>query len=364
MRARVGPPPLWRGLRWVAVAAATAVSGAAVLALSGAAHATAPTPNYHPGSDTATFTVTGVVDSNCPVSTGGTEIWIKPGDTINFNSSLAGIDVNGILLTLGQVSGLNVTAVIDPTTPESQTITVNGGQTTYFPAAAALAPGDHTITWQATSLSVLGGLAVSTAIPSGALAAGASLNWTGVVHVTSAAPTCKIAVGTPSVGVTLGPVKITVPPINIGVPVPIAVPTNLIPGAGTSKPPAGGTSGGPAARGTGYTPPGLTVPQQVMPLAGAGSGGFFGEALPDSGSSPVAGALPGNGAGVTATNANIPTGSGPATAGSGTQRAVELAANKAPVAQPPVVLAVIAIIALSLVTATFARLYLLRRHLP
>jgi hypothetical protein len=37
-------------------------------------------------------------------------------------------------------------------------------------------------------------------------------------------------------------------------------------------------------------------------------------------------------------------------------------ANKAPAAQMPVLLAIIAIIALSLVTATYARLFLLRRN--
>jgi hypothetical protein len=41
---------------------------------------------------------------------------------------------------------------------------------------------------------------------------------------------------------------------------------------------------------------------------------------------------------------------------------VELAANPAPSAQMPVLLAIVAIIALSLVTATYARLYLLRRN--
>lgn len=371
MRIASGSPQPRRGLRWASAAvAAAALSGAAVLALSSAAHAAAPVPNYHPGADTATFTVTGVLDSNCPVSTGGTEIWIKPGDTINFNSSTVGIDVNGIALGAGSVSGLNVTAVIDPTNrPQAaQTVNVSGGNTTAFPATnqTALTPGDHAITWQATSLSVLSILGVPSAvpIPPSALPAGASLSWTGVIHVTNDAPTCKLAIGTPSVGVTLGPVKISLPPTSIAVPAPIAVPTNLIPGAGPSKPPAnGGTSAGPGARSTGYTPPGLTVPQQVMPLAGSGSGGFFGAALPDNGSAPIAGAPSGTGPTTSATNASVPTGSGPAAASGTTKRTIELAANKAPAARAPVLLAVIAIIALSLVTATYARLYLLRRHL-
>jgi len=41
---------------------------------------------------------------------------------------------------------------------------------------------------------------------------------------------------------------------------------------------------------------------------------------------------------------------------------IDLASNKAPAGQMPVLLAILAIIALSLVTATYARLYLMRRH--
>jgi hypothetical protein len=44
------------------------------------------------------------------------------------------------------------------------------------------------------------------------------------------------------------------------------------------------------------------------------------------------------------------------------QKQLNLEANKAPAAQMPVLLAIIAIIALSLVTATYARLFLLRRE--
>jgi len=40
---------------------------------------------------------------------------------------------------------------------------------------------------------------------------------------------------------------------------------------------------------------------------------------------------------------------------------IDLAANRAPAGQMPVLLAILAIIALSLVTATYARMYLMRR---
>ncbi|MEO8887717.1 MAG: hypothetical protein ABI301_04200, partial [Jatrophihabitantaceae bacterium] len=82
-----------RGRRWLAAGAGLAVAGAAVLAMTPASAASTPKPNYHAGSDRATFTATGVLDSNCKVSTGGTEVWIKPGDLINFDSAAAGIDL-------------------------------------------------------------------------------------------------------------------------------------------------------------------------------------------------------------------------------------------------------------------------------
>jgi hypothetical protein len=44
-------------------------------------------------------------------------------------------------------------------------------------------------------------------------------------------------------------------------------------------------------------------------------------------------------------------------------KSVGLTSNKPPAAQLPVLLAIIAIIALSLVTATYARLYMLRRDI-
>jgi hypothetical protein len=330
----------------------------------------APTPNpsYHPGADPATFTALGVVDGNCAISTGGTEVWIKPGDKINFNSSLVGVNlpvVNNLLGVLGgQLVGLNVTATVDAGTTHAQTFKVAGGKTTVYGNAANLSGGNHTLTWTADSVSALPVLSGAINIPlnSNMLKSGAALKWNGVIHVTNDTAQCKIAVGAPQVAVSVGPVKVTVPPINVGIPAPnLPNLPNLpgipgLPGGGGQTTPGGHTTtpGG----GIHYTPPPLTVPEQAM--GRVGTGGFEG-VVPDGGSSsrigvnlpqtPVAGASGSNPSDAAAAKAKVK------------QVITTLAANKAPAAQLPVLLAIIAIIALSLVTATYARLYMLRRDI-
>ena len=93
-------------------------------------------------------------------------------------------------------------------------------------------------------------------------------------------------------------------------------------------------------------------------MGGIGSG--FGGVAPNGGTSTQLGT-------------GLPDRSGQSDAGNGgkattgaskpqTQTQTVDASNKAPAAQMPVLLAIIAIIALSLVTATYARLFLLRRN--
>jgi hypothetical protein len=192
------------GLRWMAGAVGLGIAGAAagtaILAAAPAGAASTPTPAYHAGSDTATFTVTGVLDSNCLVSTGGTEVWIKPGDAINFKSALAGIKLGPLSLGTDKVIGMNVTALIDHTkTSAGQTVSVSAGHVTVFPKTGqkALSAGAHTLAWTATSISVqavvLGVLGPIFTVPlsSSELNSGASLSWSGVIHVTDDAAQCS-----------------------------------------------------------------------------------------------------------------------------------------------------------------------------
>lgn len=368
-----------RVTRWLAGATGLACAAAAVMTFGTAAGASpAPSPHYHAGSDTATFTVAGVVDANCPISTGGTEVWIKPGDKVNFKSGLAGISVAGLGLDLGPIAGLNVSAVIDQGTSHQQTLSVAGGKTTVFPSSSqrALSTGDHTLAWTANSLAALSilGLPLNVPLTSSALKSGASLSWQGVIHVTSNAPQCKLAVGTPKIDITAGPIHVTVPPINVGVPLP-----NIqLPGVGsgntttthpkTSTNPKSGknaTTGNPFKLGPAQIP----ISELVVPKGdGAyvpGSGGYVGS--DGSGYGGVLASLIGgsdtplpnvaNGKAIAAGTPNAASNTSAKPAGQQVD-----AAKQAPSGQMPVILAIIAIIALSLVTATYARLYLLRKQ--
>jgi hypothetical protein len=330
----------WWAVRALGLVGTAGLVPVAAFAVSSASAAPAPTPSYHPGSDTATFAVTGVLDSNCLVSTGGTEIWIKPGDVINFESSLVGINVAGLPLHVGQLAGLNVSATIDAGTTSAQTVTVAGAATTSFPPSPghALAAGDHSVTWTATGVPLVGGLVVLP-LSSAALQSGASLTWNGVIHVSADAAQCKIGVGTPQVGISVGPVKVTVPPIDVSV--PTTIPT--IPIVGGLLPGASSSAAAPGLSGPGidYTDPGQQVPDGVVPR----SGGQLSQ---------------GAGAGVNGRNAAVDATGGRDPARAAAVRApaattVALSARGAPGPQYPVVLAIAAIVALAVVSATFAR---------
>ena len=191
----------------------------------------------------------------------------------------------------------------------------------------------------------------------------ASNVYTGEVVVATNPPTGGISVQIPGVTVapTVGPIglpTITVPKIPVPT-IPVTVPS--LPGLPGGPTPSTSSAPTPSGGGTSsYTPPPTTIPQRVVPsgISGAGGiGGGFGGALPDSGgslSTDGASPLPAgpNGA-ATSTAAPIPA--------PGKKTEVALSRPTAPAAQLPVILAIIAIIALSLVSATYARLYLLRR---
>lgn len=368
--------------RMVGGLAAAALVG--MVSLSGAnpaAAAPAPDPNYKAGKDVATFTVLGVLDRNCLVSLGGNEIWIKPGDLIDFKSTLAGVDSSKLPLGLlndltGKLVGLNVTATIDSGSSK-QTVKVAAGKTTTFPSSTqkALAKGDHKITWTANSVSVLGLLPIP--LQASALKSGASLSWQGVIHVTPDAPKCKLGVSTPRVDVSLGPIKVTVPQQNVSVPgvtLPNDVPSlpNLspnLPGKSTTAPSSSApTSSAPAP---GYELSGPSVPEQVVPggsadsvytgtpgILASGDGGFAG-ILPKLGDS--LGAKKSSGGASTTGGGNADTaGAAPVSQ----DKTVELAADPGtPSSQLPVILAILAIIALALVAGTYARLFLLKQKL-
>jgi hypothetical protein len=369
--------------RWTAGALGLALAaGATSLALVPAGSANAaqkPTPSYTAGHDNATFTATGVLDGNCLVSTGGTSIYIKPGDKIKFGSSLVGISVSNAVAgkTLGgllngllqpsQVAGLDVTAKIDAGKSTAKTITVAGGKTT---VVGGLAKGNHKITWTATGLALLPALNLPpVALSSDDLKSGAKLSWTGVIHVTTGAPQCTVTVATPKVGVSVGPIKVTVPPIKVTVPgvkLPTSLPSlpNLLPSKSGSAPSTGATKPTTGKSTYKYTPPALTVPDEVVPH-GQGNAVYSGGGVTTGGGSDTTGLTDGTPSTTTSTapNGTVKTSAAQVTQDStGKHKTIDLASSTdSHSGQLPVLLAILAVIALAMVAGTYARLYLLGR---
>lgn len=335
------------GARWVAGAAGLVIAGAVVLAASPAG-ASGDTVS-------AVFSVTGVSTSNCTVSTGGADVYIKPGDTLNVKSSLVGVTALGLPVNIANVVSIDGDLTIDPGTNHARVLPISGKAKNI----TGLSSGNHTFTWRADKVTLLGTIPVPLHLDAKVAAAGAALNYQGTIHVTDSAAKCGIAVQVPgvsaSVSVTgLPPIKVSLPPVNVNVPVD---PGQIIkpPTKTTTPKPGKSTTGG-----SGYTPPPPTVPEEVVPQGNGGylggGGGYFGGALPDVSNLNV-------GSSVLAPVNPVPDVkiAKPAKSTAKKAKTPELAANKAPSAQMPVVLAIIAIIALAMVTATYARLYLLRR---
>lgn len=340
-----------RGLRWTAGALGVALaSGAAAVAMQ-TAHAS-PTPV------TATFSVLGVSTSNCSVSTGGNDIYAGPGAPINFKTSVASINLLGLSVSTAGLTALDGTLLVDPGTTKQTKLSVT---TTKATALTGLTTGNHPYKWTATALDVLG-LPIPLSSSNTSLSGGASLTYTGTIHVTDQAALCGVAVQVPGVGVSasasgLPPVAVTLSPIS---PPTIPVPTlsslpNVIPSVpvGSSTVPAAGGSGGTQGAGVGAE----CVPCEVVPNPDRFGG--FGGAAPNAGSITQIGSALHDGPALRSAPTAPASSDGAQT--TTTTKRIDLAANRAPAAQVPVLLAILAIIALSLVTATYARLYLLRR---
>lgn len=310
---------------------------------------------------------------------GGTTVGIHPGDTVDFKASAtptAGLDNIGLG---GLVSGLLGTLASFQVTADLSGLP-GGGAHTVLTSASNLAftfnnAGTYKFTWTAQRVTLLGVVPIEldgNALRGAGIALNASNQYTGQIVVAANPPPPGIAIQLPSLGAAPSlPVvgqlpKLSLPALALPT-LPIDIPSVVksvpgVPGGGNSSTPGGGNTGGTSGSGTGtgtYTPPAPTVPQGVM--GGIGGGEGFGGVAPDGGSSTQLGnALPD----VPVAN---PADTSPSTSvvsgkPSSQVKTIDLASNKAPAAQLPVLLAIIAIIALSLVTATYARLFLLRRN--
>jgi hypothetical protein len=348
--------------RWLVGAAGGAAIAAALIAVTSGSAGAVDNPVK------ATFGVTGVATSNCQISTGGSDVYVKPGQELDVKTSIVGLTLLGLPLDLSKLASLNGALVIDPQsqTPRKLDITntvqkING-----------LSAGDHKWTWTVSTVQV-GLLKVPLGLTSKALKLGAKLSWDGTIHVTDNAGKCGVAVALPSVSASVSASGL--PPIGVGIPgikvtVPVSVPTVSLPGVGN---PGGGGSGGGSNGGGNHsssTPPPVTdnpipVPAKVVP--GDDGSGLLGGGIDFGGipaGSVAGGSVPiaGGGAGPVSAPSTHAAAQLPNQDSTGKQKTIDLAASRpGSTGEVWVVLAIVAVIALAFVAATYARLYLLKR---
>ena len=362
-------------LRWLLGVAGGALIAATVMAFQPASAA---------NTVNAQLSVTGVATKANIL--GGSDIGVHPGDSVNFKASalptagLENIPVLGSVLrdllstALGQ---FQVVVNFGPNFPGgAQTVTLGGpttGKCAGLPVKSFTFPdkGTYNFTWHVQYvLPLLLGCAkngISDADLNLLQKAGVALNatnaWVGKVIVADNPPPGGISIQLPGVSVapsiaghqlgTIGVPGITLPTIAISVPNLTSVPG--LPGGGAAG--GGDSTGAPPSDTAGNVIP---VPAEVVPGQNgvpADVGGFDTGTLAGSG-----GTLPGSLTGVTS-------GSGKSSAkkptqvtqrSSGKHKTIDLAASRPSTGQVWVVLAIVAVIALTFVAATYARLYMLK----
>jgi hypothetical protein len=369
------------GLRWTAGALGLAVAAVTALALAPSSSASTTVK--------AQLSLSGVASQGNIL--GGTQLGVHPGDTVAFQAAAvptAGLDnipllgplLDNVVSTLLH-SSYQVVLNLPAGFPGGQRSVALGGPSSGPCKGVASLPvnfpniGTYPFTWSVQYVlpNLLGcarnGLNKSdlNLLKKAGIALNVANQWTGQIVVATNPPPPGISLQLPGVKVAPSlPIVGQLPTIsipNINVPtIPINVQSLIptLPGGGTTTTPGGGDGGG-----GGTTEPGggtgtnvECVPCNVVPHPGLG-GGFNGPG-PDAGSVTQLGSGL-QGGNVTGGVPSATTTFSPKPTTTTTKR-LDLAANRAPTAQVPVLLAIIAIIALSLVTATYARLYLLRRN--
>lgn len=362
-------------LRWLGALAGLAIAGAMIFAMA---------PANAASTVNAQLSLSGVATSTSVL--GGDTIGVHPGDTVVFKASAvptAGLEnvpslgsllVDLLSTALGQYQ---VVVSFGPSFPGgAQTVTLGGpttGKCAGLPSKSFTFPdkGTYSFTWKVQYVlpTLLGcvknGLSDTdlNLLSTAGVLLNATNSWVGKVVVADNPPSGGISIQLPGVSAapniggnqlpTIGVPGVTLP--TIAVPVP-----NLTSPAGGSTGSSGGTSGGSHSTPT----PGLSneipVPAQVVPgpnVPGS-NGGFDSGILPDtSGSSGGSGGLVPVAGSSDAAKANGDTATQNST---GKHKTIDLASTKSSTGQLSVVLAIIAIIALTLVAATYARLYLVR----
>lgn len=369
MSARHAPSGAPTTKAWVVGFGVALIAILVALFSSGAAGAATTTVN-------AQLSLTGLADANNPL--GGSQIGVHPGDSVRFTASTAptaGLDKLG----LGSIGGLPATLSTFQVTadfsglPGGHANTVLRGSTSVTFHLSTT--GTYHFTWTAQSVTALGIIPIN--LDGNQLAqAGVKLNaknqYVGAVVVATNPPQGGLSVQLPSVQVApSAPVVGQLPTVSIpGVQLPtvgVSVP-NLAPGGkGASSGSSAKSSATPRPANT-YKPPAVLVPDRVVPHgdgggAYSGSGGGF--ALDNA-----AGGAAGNHQGKLVPDLGAVAGSGPSGAsgsgngsGHGSSTPIDLASSpSSPSGQLPVLLAILAVVALAIVAGTYARLYLLGRQ--
>lgn len=336
----------------------------------------------------AQLALSGIVTGKSPV--GGSVVGIHPGDAVDFKAAPAGLSTEGLnnlgiplgdLLgsIVGTLAGYQVVMHLPATFPGGKRdvkLGPCGGKSDLkvsFPTK-----GTYSFTWSAYSVTVLPLLGCQlnqlhldgNQLKQAGIALTASNQWVGKIVVATDPPNGGISVQLPSVGADPNVGGAQLP--HVGLPgvnaptIPVSPPSASLglstPKPSPSTPPAGGSS---LPSGVNYTPPGGMIQDSVVPK---GYGGEDGGHQPGDLNSVLLNGLSGGTGVVPGPLGDLPGGnasggaSGKGAVPSRGGQPIDLASNKAPAGQMPVLLAILAIIALSLVTATYARLYLMRRH--
>lgn len=361
-----------RTARWLAGFAGLAVAAGGVLLIARPAGASTTV--------TAELSLSGVVTGSSPV--GGSVVGIHPGDSVDFKAAPAGIsaqgldklgiNVSGLLGSLtGSLVGYQVTLYPGSLPGVTSPVRLGpcGGQSDLkvnFPSA-----GTYNFSWSAASVTVVPVFGCSVnkldlngnQLRSAGIALNGSNQWVGKVVAATNPPAGGISVQLPKVGVSPKVGGVQLPRVGLpGATLP-TVPVN--PPSLSSGLPSKAHSGA-SSSGINYRPPGGLIQDSVVPK-GYGCCDQGGHA-PDAALNSVLlnglpgghGAVPGDLSGSVAPGSAGKNGA-PAAVPDRARKPVDVASSKAVAGQMPVLLAILAIIALSLVTATYARQYLTRR---
>jgi hypothetical protein len=372
---RAGRPRLSRraAVRWIAAVMALAVSGGIALAMAPA--------NASSSTVRAQLSLSGVATQSNVL--GGTTVGIHPGDTVDFQASAlptAGLDniptigpaLDKALVTLLGAQFEVVLTVGSSFPGGTHTVTIGGkGHCAGVPDLPITFPAAGTYTFSWTVKYVLPGLLGCTAngvsdtslnlLKKAGVALNATNQWVGAIVVATNPPAGGISIQLPGVSIAPNIAGHQLPAVGlpgIALPtIPIDIP-NL--GNGLPKLPGAGGAGGLGG--------GNCVPCAVVPNTGLGPvGGSLGDSANQSGLGSVGTGVAANVPANVAANApaNVPAAGNSAKTAANVPiiatKEVTLAANKSSSGQLPVILALLAIIGLAVVTATYARLFLFRR---